>query len=39
MVFEDDFQGRVAGDELNPDVNLDSPYHPNSSDATVGEDE
>ncbi|MDW3645752.1 MAG: PKD domain-containing protein [Bacteroidia bacterium] len=39
IVFEDDFQGRVKGDDLNPDVNLDSPYHPNSSDATVGEDE
>lgn len=39
LVFEDDFQGRVAGDDLNPDVNVDSPYHPNSSDATVGEDE
>lgn len=39
LVFEDDFQGRVAGDDLNPDVNADSPYHPNSSDATVGEDE
>jgi PKD repeat protein len=39
IVFEDDFQGRVAGDDLNPEVNLDSPYHPNSSEATVGEDE
>ncbi len=39
VVFEDNFQGRVAGDDLNPDVNLDSPYHVNSSDATVGEDQ
>jgi len=38
VVFEDDFQGRVAGEDLNPDVNLDSPYHVNSSDATVGEE-
>ena len=39
VVFEDNFQGRVAGEDLNPDINLDSPYHPNSSDASVGEDE
>ncbi len=39
IVFEDDFQGRVAGDDLNPDVNLDSPYHANSSDVSVGEDQ
>jgi len=39
IVFEDNFQGRVAGEDLNPDVNLDSPYHVNSSDATVGEDQ
>lgn len=39
VVFEDNFQGRVAGDDLNPDVNLDSPYHGNTSDATVGEDQ
>jgi len=38
-VFSDNFQGRVAGQDLNPEVNLDSPYHPNSADATVGEDE
>jgi len=38
-VFSDDFQGRVAGDDLNPDVDPDSPYHGNTSDATVGEDE
>jgi len=39
VVFEDNFQGRVAGEDLNPDVNLDSPYHVNSSDASVGEDQ
>lgn len=39
VAFEDNFQGRVKGDNLNPDVNLDSPYHVNSADATVGEDE
>lgn len=39
VVFEDDFQGRVNGESLHPDDNVDSPYHPNSSEATVGEDE
>lgn len=39
IVFEDDFQGRVKGDDLNPDTNVESPYHGNTSDATVGEDE
>ena len=39
IVFEDDFQGRVAGASLNPEENPDSPYHPNSSDASVGEDQ
>lgn len=39
VVFEDDFQGRVGGESLNPEENVDSPYHPNSSEATVGEDE
>ncbi len=39
VVFEDNFQGRVAGDDLNPTINLDSPYHENSSDASVGEDQ
>ena len=39
VVFEDDFQARVAGEDLNPEVNLESPYHENSSEATVGEDE
>ena len=39
VVFEDNFQGRVAGEDLNPEINLDSPYHPNTTDASVGEDE
>ncbi len=42
MVFSDDFQGRVAGDDLNPgedELNPLTPYHENSSDASVGEDE
>ncbi len=39
VVFEDNFQGRTAGENLDPDVNLDSPYHPNSADVTVGEDQ
>ena len=39
MVFSDNFQGRVAGDDLNPENNMDSPYHENSADATVGEDQ
>jgi PKD repeat protein len=39
VVFEDDFQGRVAGQGLNPEDNADSPYHPNSSDTSVGEDD
>lgn len=38
IVFEDDFEGRLAGEELNPDLNPNSPYHANSNDATVGED-
>ncbi len=39
VTFEDDFQGRVAGDDLHPDANAESPYHTNCSEATVGEDE
>lgn len=39
IVFEDDFQGRTAGDNLDPDENADSPYHENTADATVGEDQ
>lgn len=39
VVFEDNFQGRVAGQDLDPEVNLDSPYHVNSTDASVGEDQ
>ncbi len=38
IVFEDDFEGRLNGESLNPDFNSNSPYHFNSSDATVGED-
>ena len=39
MVFSDNFQGRVAGESLHPDENVDSPYHSNSADASVGEDQ
>lgn len=39
IVFEDDFQGRTAGDNLDSEENEDSPYHPNSTDVTVGEDD
>ena len=38
VVFSDNFQCRTAGDDLDSEVNLDSPYHPNSADATVAED-
>ena len=38
IVFQDDFEGRLNGEDLNPDFNINSPYHPNSSDASVGED-
>ena len=38
VIFSDDFQGRVAGDDLNPTADEDSPYHENCSEATVGED-
>ena len=39
IVFEDNFQGRTTGDSLNPDENPDSPYHVNTFDASVGEDQ
>lgn len=39
LVFEDDFQGRIAGESLNSEDNPNSPYHPNSADASVGEEE
>lgn len=42
VVFEDNFQGRVAGDDLNPGEDTAAPltpYHVNTVDATVGEDE
>ena len=38
IVFEDDFEGRVNGEDLNPDFNVNSPYHQNSVDASVSED-
>lgn len=38
IVFEDDFEGRINGEDLNPAINMNSPYHVNSSEATVGED-
>lgn len=39
IVFEDNFQSRTVGDNLDSEVNESSPYHPNSADATVGEDQ
>lgn len=39
MVFSDDFQGRVAGDDLNPGDEAATPYHSNTFDALVGEDD
>ena len=39
VAFSDDFQARAAGDDLDSEVNPDSPYHPNTSEATVGEDQ
>ncbi len=38
IVFEDDFEGRIAGEDLDPDFNANSPYHENCSEATVGEE-
>ena len=38
IVFEDDFQGRTVGDNLDSSDNEASPYHPNSTDVTVGEE-
>jgi len=38
IVFEDDFEGRIDGEDLNPDINFNSPYHQNSVDATVSEE-
>jgi PKD repeat protein len=37
IVFQDNFEGRLTGENLNPDFNLNSPYHMNSVDATVAE--
>ena len=38
IVFEDGFEGRIAGEDLDPAININSPYGENCSDATVGED-
>ncbi len=38
IVFEDNFQGRTVGDNLDSEENEASPYHPNSTDVTVGEE-
>jgi len=32
------YKARTAGDVLDPDTDENSPYHPNTNDATVGED-
>ena len=37
IVFQDNFEGRLTGENLNPELNPNSPYHINSSDATVAE--
>lgn len=39
IVFEDSFQGMTAGDDLNPGEDGNTPYHVNTQDASVGEDE
>ncbi len=42
IVFEDNFQARTAGDDLDPGADPDNPltpYHPNTTDAVVGEDQ
>ena len=39
IVFEDNFQGRAAGESLVPTEDVPTDYHENSSEATVGEDE
>ena len=42
IVFEDNFQGRTAGDDLDPGTdaaNPLTPYHVNTTDAVVGEDQ
>ena len=39
IVFSDDFQGYTVGDDLDPDNNPESIYHPNCSEVTVGEDD
>ena len=39
IVFSDDFQGYQAGTDLDPDTNMESVYHPNTSEATVVEED
>ena len=39
VVFEDDFQGRVTGDNLNPGDDESTPYHERTMDASVADDE
>jgi hypothetical protein len=39
VFFSDDFQSYTAGDDLDPDTNPDSVYHPNCSEVTVGEED
>lgn len=38
VVFEDNFQGRTAGDNLDPDVDETAPYRSETSEATVAEE-
>ena len=41
IVFEDNFQARTTGDDLDPGTDADNPltpYHPNTTDAVVGDD-
>lgn len=39
VIFEDNFEEREVGENLNPSFNANSPYHLNSVDATVGADQ
>ena len=39
VIFSDDFQGYQAGTDLDLDNNADSPYHGNTSEATVAEED
>ncbi len=38
IVFSDDFQGYQTGTDLDPENNMESVYHPNTSEATVAEE-